>query len=267
MSIKLLPGAEPFFIPGGKIGCLCVHGLTASPQEVYWLGAHLAAQGATVYGPRLFGHGTTIADLKRVRWQHWYNDVLNGYYLLRAHCDEVFALGISTGGMLCLELAAHEEIAGVVGMATAFRVKPRSRLAHILRYFGSLTPKEDRAADPLNQRIEQLQRARGERVTGRVAYYQLPAAGVSELLKLQNVVERNLARITAPVLLIQSEKDQTVLPVSAELLEKGLIASRDVQRLMLKESGHILTNDIEYPTVFAAAWAFIERCAVSVAVK
>ena len=65
-------GAEPFFLNGngkhGDVGCVCVHGFTASPEEMRWLGEYLNARGLTVYGPRLAGHGLTP---ERMRTQHW----------------------------------------------------------------------------------------------------------------------------------------------------------------------------------------------------
>jgi esterase/lipase len=59
----IMPGAEPFFFRGGAVGCLVLHGWTGSTQEVRALGAHLATQGYTVFGPRLTHHGTALVGL------------------------------------------------------------------------------------------------------------------------------------------------------------------------------------------------------------
>ena len=59
----LLPGGEPFFLPGGSTGCLLIHGFTASPQEMRRLGEHLAGEGHTVLGLRLPGHASTPPDM------------------------------------------------------------------------------------------------------------------------------------------------------------------------------------------------------------
>jgi len=66
-----IPGAETFFFPGGKVGCLLTHGFTASPQEMHELGTRLASQGHTILGVRLFGHGTRLEDMARSRWPDW----------------------------------------------------------------------------------------------------------------------------------------------------------------------------------------------------
>jgi carboxylesterase len=260
MNTKLMHGAEPFFIPGGRIGCLCLHGLTASPQEVAWLGAFLAQHGATVYAPRLYGHGVEPAHLRRARWQDWYLSALDGYHLLRRQCDQVIVLGLSMGGLLSLRLAADEAVAGLVAMAAPVRIAIKNVwVVHLLRYFVPTVIRFDRATDRINARVEAIQRERGEAVTGRVAYYEHSAAGTAELLKLQAAVKASLARITAPALLIFSEADQTVPIENIDLIAGGLTACRDVQIVRLKQSDHILTNDIEYMQVFESAWSFVER--------
>ena len=45
----IVPGAEPFFFgvpPGDRVGCLLLHGFTAMPEEMRWLGESLAESRA-----------------------------------------------------------------------------------------------------------------------------------------------------------------------------------------------------------------------------
>ncbi|MEA3336424.1 MAG: hypothetical protein U9R25_10975 [Chloroflexota bacterium] len=92
---KLMPGAEPFFYPGNDVGCLLIHGFTASAQEVHGLGRYLASQGLTVRGLLLPGHGTHPDDMLNADWRMWYAAVRIGYEDLRRRCDQVFAMGLS----------------------------------------------------------------------------------------------------------------------------------------------------------------------------
>ena len=55
----VLQGGEPFFLQGGKHGVILTHGFTGTPAEMLLLGRYLHAQGYTVLGIRLAGHGTT----------------------------------------------------------------------------------------------------------------------------------------------------------------------------------------------------------------
>jgi carboxylesterase len=263
---KLLQGAEPVFLSGtgenSKIGCLCLHGLSASPQEMYWLGKSLADHGATVFIPRLYGHGVVPDQLRYMRWQDWYLSALDGYHLLKHTCDRIVVLGLSTGGLLGLRLAAAENAAGVVTMAAPILPPAKNAwLTHIVRYFNTYVAHYDQVSDPIDQRIRQLQQERGETITGRVASYKQSAAGVAELLKLYSEVRTNLARVRAPVLLIYSEKDTTATTESLKLIQARLTASAAVTTLQLKESSHIITNDIESDKVFDAAWNFVAQVA------
>jgi len=63
----IVPKAGSFLFRGGRIGCLLVHGYTASAEEMLPLGEFLVKQGYTVLGVRLAGHGTHPADLSRIR--------------------------------------------------------------------------------------------------------------------------------------------------------------------------------------------------------
>ncbi|MBE9479637.1 MAG: carboxylesterase, partial [Chloroflexi bacterium] len=44
---RILDRGEPFFYPGNAVGCLLVHGFPGAPEEMRWLGEHLAKQGYT----------------------------------------------------------------------------------------------------------------------------------------------------------------------------------------------------------------------------
>lgn len=254
----LQAGAEPFYFRGGRIGALCVHGLTASPQEVYWLGKSLADRGFTVFGPRLDAHGSNFEELHRARWQRWYYDLLDGYALLQQSCDRIVVLGMSMGGLLSLHLAAEKPVAGVVLMATPLYLNSPLWLAYLLRYIRPQVSQYDRATDPLNQRITELQRERGEIVTGRIAYYRHSAGGLAEMHKLQGIVASDLAKINAPVLAIYSEGDTTVPIGNIDRLRNGLISVPRLEVLRLHKSGHIVTCDIECDSVFDAAGKFLK---------
>jgi esterase/lipase len=63
--------SSPFFLEGGPIGVLLIHGFTGSPPEMRMVGDYLHQRGLSVSGPRLPGHGTSLEDLNRRRWTEW----------------------------------------------------------------------------------------------------------------------------------------------------------------------------------------------------
>lgn len=256
MTWPILPGAEPRFYPGGPTGCLCLHGLTASPHEVAWLAADLAGRGCTVLAPRLAGHGTDPGDLARTRWRDWYASALDGWQLLRAQCDRVVVCGLSMGALLALRLAADQPVAGVAALAAPFVLRRPLTLPVVaaLKWIRPYTDQTDRTDFP--ERLRQEQARRGEPVLGRVRYSRWPTRAVEELLRLTAEVEASLPQVTAPVLAIYSQGDQTVAPASLDSLRRGLRRA-PLETLLLQHSDHILTQDAERQTVFDRLAAFI----------
>lgn len=254
----LMPGAEPFLYHGeGRVGCVCLHGLGASPDEVRWFGMALAERGITTYGPRLAGHGTDYHDLRRVTWQDWLYSALDAYELMKRTCDIVTVAGLSMGGLLTLMLAAHEsvEIAGAVVMATPLHLT--GRRIHLVRWLKTVQPyfdTADRSDFPARLKAEQARR--GETPHGRVRYDQWAGQAVLALQGLIRVVNEVLPQIETPMLALYSRGDATV-PYDnlAHLTDR---ASRsDVESYSYTESGHILTQDVDHADVAARAAAFI----------
>jgi carboxylesterase len=254
---QLMQGAESFYYRGGNIGCLCIHGFTASPAEVHWLGQHLHTQGHTVYGPRLPGHGIHHTALAHQQWQDWYSTVLDGYALLSTQCEQVVVLGLSMGGLLALLLASQQPVAGAVVMAAPLLFKGRSiQYARYLRWLVPYTDQTDRSS--FADMIRQEQARRGEAVIGRVRYGIWSTQAVGQLYALSQVVNVHLPDIQVPLLLLYSEADQVVPLSSLEHITQQ-VPSQQVEVQRLTRSDHILPQDSERETVFALSSDFIHR--------
>jgi carboxylesterase len=100
--LKILPGAEPFLLPGSKKGALLIHGFTGSPSEMRLLGEHLHRENYTVLAPRLAGHGTTPEDMACTSWRHWYGSGLDAYPFLAAPSGGNFLVWLFLCGLVAL---------------------------------------------------------------------------------------------------------------------------------------------------------------------
>ena len=253
----IMPGAEPYFARGGGTGVLLLHGFTASPHEVKWLGQYLAGQGHTVYAPRIAGHGTDYRDLARTTWQDWAASALDGYHILRAQCDRVFVGGLSMGGALALLTAAETEADGVIALAAPVLPFPglsanRLRIAKRLRPYSDQT---DRS--PFADYILVQQKRLGEPEIGRVRYGMWSTAALEQLMWLIPQVHARLPEIGAPVLAVYSKADATVLTPNLKALKAGLTGAARVETHVLEQSSHILTQDMERETVFRLIGEFV----------
>lgn len=258
----ILPGAEPFFHRGNTTGCLCLHGFMASPSEVYWQAKYLAGRGYTVYAPRLPGHGGDYRAMTRMRWQDWYNAALDGWFVLQEQCEQVYIVGHSMGGMLGLLLAASVEVDGLAVLAAPiiFRYRLMAR-ANWFKFARRFTDQSDKT--PLGQLVREEQVRRGEPVHGRVRYDIWSTGAVYQLYILAGVAREHLPRVTAPLLLIYSEGDQTV-PLESRDTILAQVGSQHIEQHTLKRSDHILTMDVERETVFQLVADFITRLSLRV---
>ena len=249
---QILPGGEPFFFPGGQVGCLLTHGFTATPQEMRRLGEHLAGQGYTVLGVRLFGHATHLEDMARSHWRDWLASIEDGFHLLTSQCTRVVVAGLSMGGALSLLLATRFPVAGVVALSTLLYLPldPRLKLLRpILRPLSLVLPYIPKGppdwVDP---------QAAGERV----AYTAYPLRAVLQLEGLLSELQNKLPEIHVPVLLMHSKNDHFIPPDHMQAIYEQL-GTTDKAMTWVENSGHIISCDADRQAVFAATSEFIRR--------
>jgi carboxylesterase len=244
----IIPNAEPFFYPGDQIGCLLVHGFTATPEEMHTLGEYLADQGHTVLGVRLFGHGTSPKDMIRSRWQDWFASVEDGWHLLRKTTKIIYMMGFSMGGALSLLFASQNPVSGVVAIATPHHLPkdPRLPFIKILSLFKPYYPK----GIPVWFDEEAYRH--------RVVYPIEPTRSYAELNDLLIKMRSALHHVTAPVLLIYSKQDP-VIRAKDHHMESiyDALGSQIKHYLWIENSGHIMTRDLQREKVFFACKEFI----------
>jgi carboxylesterase len=251
--------AAAFQLPGTRpVGCLLIHGFTATADEVRPLGEALSAAGFPVVGAQLAGHGTSVSDLVRQRWQDWAASVREAIAALDA--ERVVVVGMSLGGLLALHLAgnapASRPISGLVCCGTPLKLHDRRitalrRLFRVpgIRRLGLTIPKRGRdISDP-------VLRAQSR------SYPKIPLAAVVEVLRLQEVVTPLLAQITVPTLILHARHDHTAPVANAGWLAAALTAAGDVQTEILERSWHVITEDVERDHVARTVIAFCERVA------
>jgi carboxylesterase len=245
----IVPGAEPFFFAGGLIGCLLVHGFTAMPEEMRWLGEYLAEKGHSVLGVRLAGHGTQPADLARTRCTDWLISVEDGLAILRGVTDQVYLIGQSMGGMIALVAAARCPVDGVIAMSTPSDMDGKAPPLPV-RLFFRLRPMirkpTESAEPPFAERRE----------AAYPAYPQFPARILQEVDLLRVALYEALPQVRMPVLLIHSRADASVSADSMPRLYERL-GSPDKQMLWLDGMDHSLVRDPQRQVVFDAVAAFI----------
>jgi carboxylesterase len=256
---SIMQGAEPFFHRGGDVGILCLHGFTANPSEVRWLGSALAGRSFTVLGTRAAGHGTHPHDLARTHWQDWYASAQDGVHVLRAQCRAVYVVGHSMGGLLALLLAGDGLIDAASVLASPIEL-PTLAMSRWFRYLRPFTDQPDTSG--LIDIIRAEQARRNEEVIGRVRYDQWSTAAVYQLYLVAEAARAALPNVQAPLQLIYSLGDKTVPAAHMARVATG-VRSRVIERHTLQTSGHILPQDSERETVFTQVGDFFARQAAT----
>ena len=245
----LVKTTEPFFYPGNETGCLLIHGFTGSPAEMRPLGEFLAGKGYTVLGIRLTGHGTKIEDMNRVTWQDWSNSVLDGWHLLQPNTKRIYLIGLSMGGVLTLYHASFLPAAGLVSLSTPYEMEPDPRLK-ILPLYSRIIPFTSKGEpdwqDP-------------DLVEDHFSYDMYPTKALVQLVRLLEVMRASLPEIKIPAYLVHAKKDQGVPPHNLEKIAQALGTPQDkIRKLLLENSGHVVTRDLDQDLVFQGIHQFIQ---------
>ncbi len=250
---QIIPTAEPFFFPGSRTGCLLIHGFTGTPKEMRWMGEYLAARGLSVLGVRLAGHATSPEDMIHARWTDWAASVEDGYHLLRGFADHIYLVGLSMGGVLALLMSTRLDVRGVVALSTPWRVA-LAALPKYLRPITAIWPYAPQGNQIPNDGWFDL-----EALKDHVCYDRTSIAAAGEFHTLLAQMHSALSQVRVPVLLIQSQDDPVVVPGDMDHIYAALPGAIDKTRLLVKNSGHVVTRDAARQQVFEAAAQFILR--------
>jgi carboxylesterase len=242
MLPNLLKDGEPFFFPGGSVGCLLVHGFVSAPQEMRWLGERLSAADFTVLGVRLYGHATQASDLYRVRWRDWIASIEDGYNFIRDQCEKIVVVGMSLGGALALVSSASLHFDCAVTISAPYQTIPYAKLSFLRATFPILGISQFLVRSlPKPPPMDFLdQQAAKDHLT----YSVFPTRGVLETDHLLTQMRRALPQITIPVLVIHSRQDRGVPIDNAEKLINAL-GSHKLETLFIENSGHVVLLEPE----------------------
>ena len=239
---EVMAGAEPFAFagsgPDARTGVLLIHGFTGNPMSMRPWGEHLAAEGFTVRGPLLPGHGTSWQDANLSRHDQWTAAVDEAFDALAAECDQVFVAGLSMGGTLAIRFAETRpaDLAGLILVNPALLTQRLD--AKLLPLLARLTPSwAPIASDIKKPGVAEL------------AYPKLPTRAMMQLRQLWAVTRADLPKVSTPVIVFHSAEDHVVEPVNTQVFLDG-ISSTDTTEVVLRDSYHVATLDNDAPQIF-----------------
>jgi carboxylesterase len=242
------PHAEPFSIDGGRIGVLLSHGFTGSPASMTPWGRALADRGFTVRVPRLPGHGTHWRDLNRVGWDDWYAELDSSLSELRAACDHVAVCGLSMGGALALRLAElrPDDVDALVLVNPAIAMR-NWQLKAILPALKHVIPSMPGIGNDIKKPG-----------ADEVGYTRTPLRALHTLVRAWPIIEADLGKVTAPLLMFRSMDDHVVDDTSIGLIQHG-VSSSVAEHITLTDSYHVATLDFDAQLIFDRSADFLTQ--------
>ena len=267
---------DPFFLgpEDAQTACLLIHGFSGTPSEMRGLGDALAAHGIRIYGTTITGHTSDPEELVRSGHKQWIASVEDGLEKLSRY-PNVFVAGLSMGGVLALILGMRhpDRIKGIISMSTPTRFENsiQARLVpvarHFVRWFYPLAwlnfndPKIQaevlKQAQQRDPSITTIDFTNQEIVSMIKKQVRIPVPAIAELFAMTNYERRHLNQIRCPLCIIQSKRDQTVVPACAEEIYRLATASPAKSLHWLEQSDHVITTGVEREEVYRIASQFI----------
>jgi len=266
-----------------NLACLLIHGFAASPKELIPLSDYLK-EDFDVYAPLLPGHGTQIEDLDRKKYSDWVSCANNVYEYLDSKYKKVVIIGFSMGGTIALQISKKNPPYKIITISSPIdlldlkfittKIKEQWKLNDLsvkkilaeIEKVSKLKKKEsvDTAKLVINNIYKKIfdtniKTSKTEKLIKYIdTYDSLSYRALKELLILINITNKGLKKITSPILVIHSKKDDIVPLNNANLiLEK--VSSDNAERFIVQNSSHQIPLDIDSDLIQKKIKEFITR--------
>src|SRR5215475_3873484 len=261
-SVAVANGRSVLMTHGGRAArvYLLLHGWTDAPPQFAAVGAHLFADGANVYIPRLPHHAERVSPLRaiaRIRSDELARFADSTVEIARGLGDTIVVVGLSAGGVLAGWIAQfHPEVQRAVLIAPAIapgRVSDDAGEGLVM--LASKLPDIERMTAPMDT-------ARPENIPG------ITTRGLAELLKLGRRVHED-AETAGPrvrdIVFLLNETDHTVneeasLDLAQRWTDRGAVvaayrfsAAAKLPHNVMKLTSYGGNTALVYPVVEALA--------------
>jgi carboxylesterase len=245
---------KPIFFEGQKgTAVIFFHGWTAMPKQIRALADFLTEKGYWVSIPLLSGHGTKPEDLEGVGWRDWLEDAKREIEKISKNpkIKKIVVGGASMGGNLALLASQQAKVDGIILVGTPVHLKN-----HFWVWLGSkifpFFKKYFRKKYPSKVREE-------KEVLEVTSYQYFPVSSVKETLRLMRKSVFSLGKVTAPILIMQTNSDYLVAKYSPWIIYNGVGSEKKkLQWIKSKNNSHIMISE-KTPDFLPSIERFLEE--------
>jgi esterase/lipase len=217
-----------------KQPCLLFHGFTGGPFEVQPLSDYLQNNGKTCIVPKLPWHGENMAELESKHWTEWVDSAEKQALMMTAEYGSFDLVGFSMGGLLTAYLASRYPVRRLVLINTPVLYVSPGRLLKVIR------------KDTKYQDRDYFNKLRST-----------PFRAAWQFTRLVRNLKPELSKVSVPTLVVQSEEDHVIHPLSARYIYGKLGGYRKL--IWYPRSNHLICLGEEAPQLFKEVNAFLEK--------
>jgi carboxylesterase len=230
-------------MPKKPFGVLILHGFTSSLECVSEIEPPMKKLGLPTRMPILRGHCAESPEaLRGVKWQDWLADGESALLDLLKEANKVIIVGLSMGGLVTLDLAAKypDKVDSIVLAAAAVQLanplapnRPLSFLRPVIKLLFKKWTVVPVRADPSLLQYDNN-------------YPWAPMDSIDQLLEYMGESRKTLPKVKVPALILQSRKDEVVVPESANIIYDGIATPKKDKKIIWYEvTNHEMFRDCE----------------------
>jgi carboxylesterase len=243
-------------MPKKPFGVLILHGFTSSLECVSEIEPPMKKLGLPTRMPILRGHCAESPEaLRGVTWPMWMEDGEKAMQSLLKEADKVIIVSLSMGGLVALTLAAEhpDKVDSIVLAAAAVRLvsplAPHHPLAFLQPVVKLLLKKWDSPAVRADPSLLPFDNN----------YRYTPMDALMSFLEFTKVTEKRLPEVHVPALILQSRKDTTVEPETANLIYNSISTPKKDKKIIWYEvTEHEMFRDCERSKVIGDVEKYVK---------
>lgn len=241
MNFKL-PETFYFKEDSGKSAVLLLHGFTGNTSDVRQLGRYLQKKGMTSYSINYEGHAEHPKKITKSSPYVWYKQVVDAYDFLKSEgYEDIFAAGVSIGGVMALNLTRDRDLVGISTICSPMYLKESETLYSQFTTYAEKYLKmfENKSPEEIESELEQLEMT----------------STFEDIRTFIQMVKGNLEDVMIPTFVAQGEKDEVINPESANVIFDS-ISTDDKEIKWYPDGGHVLTIDKSKEELFEDIYKF-----------
>lgn len=242
MRMKL---PQPFTFEAGKRAVLLLHGFTGNSADVRMLGRFLEKKGYTSHAPHYKGHGVPPEQLVHTGPEDWWQDVMDGYNLLKDKgYEEIAVAGLSLGGVFSLKLGYTVPVKGIIPMCAPMYIKSEEVMYEgVLEYARDFKKFEGKKEDQIEAEMQEFRKT--------------PMNTLKALQQLMADVRDNVDMTYAPLFVVQARHDKMINTDSANIIFEQAESTQKKLK-WYENSGHVITLGPEKEELHEDIYQFLE---------